>query len=348
MAEEKQENYSTHQKAEKFAEDNVKILQHVESFIDSNKEDILYITEKVRKLNMYLANVKIMIVTANEVERDTLFGFFAKNTEYSIIRIGKKNIIYSFFKIGNNNVVHVEPTSTGSYTKGGIAKIIKKALKVVKPSIVLSVGVAFGLRPDKDTIGDVLIGRQHFSYDKGTKISEGKIDIKRLHIEEPDEYMLCRVQAMIPTETPIYGYLGNEFKVVLGNMLTGEFVIDFKDFNDMVFSPFKSFGVVGGEMEAYGLFEEVKQKKKVHCLLMKGICDWGSNKNAVKEIEGLKKDIKNDLQTLAMLNTCEICQCFLKDSNIFSDERIRGIKKCFWRIGIGALIRKHFLDFCHG
>ncbi|MCM1543059.1 MAG: hypothetical protein NC121_17615 [Blautia sp.] len=340
MAKEKQENNFQNQNSEDFIKDNIKYIKVIESFTESRKEDILYITEKAYKLNMYLANVKIMIITANEVERETLFNFFAPNTKYCIIRIGKGNLIYSFFKIGHNNVVHVEPTSTGSYTKGGTGKIIEEALKIVKPNIVLSVGVAFGLRPDKNQLGDVLIGRQHFSYDKGTKMSEGKIDIKRLHIEEPDEYMLCRVQAMIPTESPMFGYWGNKFNVTLGNMLTGEFVIDYEEFKKMVFSPFEPFGVVGGEMEAYGLYEEVNQNQDVHCLLIKGICDWGSNKNDLKDVEGLHNNPKNNLQILAMFNTCEVCQRFLKDDKIFSDERIRGCKKRFWRIGIGLLIRK--------
>ncbi len=340
MAKDKHDSDLTEKRIKEFVKNNIELLQKVEDFIDAGKENILFIREKSYKLNMYLANIKIMIITANEIERNTLFTFFAENTGYCIRKIGKGNLVFSFFKIGNSDVVHVEPTSTGAYTKGGTAKTIDAAIKRAKPNIVISAGVAFGLRPEKDDFGDVLIGRQHFSYDKGTKISEGKIDIKRLHIEEPDEYMLCRVQATIPTENPVYGRYNNKFKVVLGNMLTGEFVIDFEQFKNMIVSPFEPFGVVGGEMEAYGLFEEVKKKKRVHCVLIKGICDWGSGKNAIHDVAGLKYDLKNDLQTLAMLNTCEICQRFLVTDNLFSDESIRGIKKRFWRIGIGKLVRK--------
>lgn len=166
------------------------------------------------------------------------------------------------------------------------------------------------------------------------------MNIKRLHIEEPDEYMLCRIQTMIPMEKPMAGRFQNEFKTILGNMLTGEFVIDFEEFKNTIMSPFEPFGMVGGEMEAYGLFETVNQKKKVHCILIKGICDWGSGKNAVKDVPFLKRNIKNDLQALAMFNTCEVCRQFLGQGQLFSDEGIRGVKKNFWRWGIGAIIRK--------
>lgn len=327
-------------KINKFVKDNIPLLKNIESFLDNSQNDIIYRIEKSYKLNMYLSNVKIMIITANEIERDTLFAFFAKNTRYCIKKIGRGNLIFSFIKIGSNDVVHIEPTSTGSYTKGGTGRIIKKAIKIAKPNIVISAGVAFGLRPNKDTLGDVLIGRQHFSYDKGAKISEGKINIKRLHIEEPDEYMLCRIQATIPTEKPICGRFQNMFNVILGNMLTGEFVIDFEQFKNMILSPFESFGVVGGEMEAYGLFEEIKNQNKVHCILIKGICDWGSGKNTIDKVDELKYNVKNDLQILAMLNTCEVCQRFLITEHLFSDEAIRGLKKKFWRIGIGKIISK--------
>ncbi len=46
-------------------------------------------------------------------------------------------------------------------------------------------------------------------------------------------------------------------------------------------------------MEAYGIFEEIKNYKNIHCILMKGICDWGAGKNALFYRFGVGKILKN-------------------------------------------------------
>lgn len=327
-------------KIEEFHEKNLAYLKMATEFRRDCIKETDFIYEKSNKINMYLSDVKIMIITANQIERDSLFAYFLKNSLHHIIKIAKGNIVYSFFKIGENKVVHIEPTSIGSYTHGGAASTISEAIKIVKPNIIISLGVAYGADYEKNEIGDVLVGRQHFSYDKATKVTEGKLNIKKLHIEEPDDYMLSRFKSNVFTEEKHYGLFGNIFDVILGNMVTGEFVVDSVGARNMIFSPFQPFGIVGGEMEAYGIFEEVNHK--AHCILMKGICDWAAGKNDKLE-ESQYKDLgngyfeeelynsKNAFQTLAMLNTCNVCEKFLVSKEIFSDLCIKGFKKNFWR-----------------
>lgn len=315
-----------------FCNSNKKLLKAAKRFRKSKGNIIEYKWDKSKNINKYLVNVKIMIITVNEIERQTFFAFFAKNKGYRIVRISRKNITYSFFKINGHEIVHVE-SDAGSYTRGGAASVIKEAKKVVKPSIVISLGVAFGVDYNTDQIGDVLVGRQHFSYDKSVKISNDKLKIKRLHIVEADEYMLNRFKANVSIEEKIGGVVGNKYKVLLGNMLTGEFVVDSNGFKNILYSPFKQFGVVGGEMEALGIFEAIN-KQNVHCIMIKGICDWGSGKNQAIKVRCSKNkkkyNYKNDLQTLAMINACDVCEKFLFSDYIFSDIRIRGVKKAFW------------------
>lgn len=263
---------------ENFINENEELLNAVEKYQQERKH-INFIIENHKKINLYLSEVKIMLITANTIERDTLFTYFASHSLGHIVKIYKDNITYSFFKINNNKVVHIEPYGMGSYADGGIARIIDEAIEVADPSIIIMVGVAYGANYKKNQIGDVLIGRQHFSYDKSTKISNGELDIKRLHVEEPDGYMLSRLKANINLEDKANGIFDNKFSTVLGNMVTGEFVVDSVDFRNMIFSPFEPFGIIGGEMEAYGLYEKIKNEFEIHCILMKGICDWGAGKN---------------------------------------------------------------------
>ena len=327
------------EKNSRYFSKNRKVLSQAASFRRNAMEEVDFIFEKYSRINMYLSEVKIMIVTANQIERDSLFSYFSKRSLHHIVKIAKNKLVYSFFKIGENKVVHIEPTSIGSYAHGGAASAIAEALKVVKPSVIISLGVAYGADYEKNEIGDVLVGRQHFSYDKATKVSDGSLNIKKLHIEEPDDYMLSRFKSNVFTEEKHRGLFQNEFEVILGNMVTGEFIVDSIEIRNMIFSPFQPFGIIGGEMEAYGIFEEANGK--AHCILMKGICDWAAGKNdEIKvELEDLDNKLidevshnpKNDYQTLAMLNTCTICEKFLISKEVFADLHIKGIKKMFWR-----------------
>lgn len=343
-------------------EDNVnkkdKISNNIQNFVSENK-DLLKTVKKFRKHNMkknhiikeshkklykYLSDVKIMIITANEIEKTSLFSYAFYNNRTPFIQIGKGDIVYTFFTLGALILVHVE-INAGSNSHGGASDIIKKVIKEIAPSIIIILGVAFGCDYNKTKLGDVLVGRQHFSYDKSTKVSNGNIGIKKLHLEEPDEYMINRFKTLVPTEEKIRGDFRNKFQVVLGNMITGEFVVDSIEFREMIFEPFKAFGVVGGEMEAYGIFEEIKSHDDIHCILIKGICDWGAGKNdEIKKDNEKCSNPKNNIQTLAALNACNVCGRLLDNDKIFSDCRIKGIRKLFYRVGIGRIFKSDIVD----
>lgn len=288
--------------------------------------------------------MKIMIVTANQTERETLFDFFAEDSGYDLVKIGKDDVVYTFFKIDGCKVVHIEPTNIGAYSHGGTAETIRNAIEVVKPNVILSLGVGFGADLENHQFGDVMAGRQHFSYDKSIKAVENGINIKVLHIEETDNYMLSRFKSTINVEECMTGsLLDDSFNILLGNMVTGEFVIDSEYFRGMILKPFELFGIIGGEMEAYGIFEEIKKskygrkgKEAPHCIMIKGICDWGIGKNDVESASDYEIG-KEDIQRYAMINTCEVCKKFLNSREMFSDLKIRGFFREYevnWKIWV--------------
>lgn len=322
------------QSVAEFVEDNRELLDYVNEFRKSNNQKKFVKVEEKRMLYKYLSDTKIMIITANEIEKTALFAYAYEQNKTPFIQIGLKDIVYTFFAFSSMVVTHVE-INAGSYSHGGSAEVIKKVMWRAKPNIVILLGVAFGCNPNKTELGDVLVGRQHFSYDKSSKISEGSLSIKKLHIEEPDEYMLNRFKALVVTEDRINGDFDKSFQVVFGNMITGEFVVDSIDFREMIFKPFEAFGVVGGEMEAQGAFAEIRKHKKVHCILIKGICDWGVGKN--EQIED--DNPKNKLQTYAALNACKVCCQLLSEGNFYSDCRIRGWIKRFYKSIYGELFK---------
>ncbi|MBD5522610.1 MAG: 5'-methylthioadenosine/S-adenosylhomocysteine nucleosidase [Lachnospiraceae bacterium] len=325
-----------------FIKHNRKLLDYANEFRRSNNSKKFVKVEKKERLYKYLSNTKVMIITANEIEKTSLFAYAYEQNKTPFVTIGMEDIVYTFFAFSAMVVAHVE-INAGSYSHGGSAKVIKKVMKKAKPNIVILLGVAFGCDPGKTKLGDVLVGRQHFSYDKSSKISDENLSIKKLHIEEPDEYMLNRFKSLIVTEDKVRGFRGKKFQVVFGNMITGEFVVDSIDFREMIFKPFEAFGVIGGEMEAQGAFAEIRKYKKSHCILIKGICDWGAGKNEQIEDE----NPKNKLQTYAALNACKICYQLLSEKNLYSDCRMRGWRKWFYNSVIGELLKISMVRLTH-
>ncbi len=53
----------------------------------------------------------------------------------------------------------------------------------------------------------------------------------------------------------------------------------------------------------------------------------------------MKKNYKNIFQTLAMANVCVVCEKLLRDAAMYSDVRIKGFIKWFWRSRIGKIIK---------
>lgn len=330
------------QSVAEFVKDNRELLDDVSKFRKKNNKNKFIKVEEKRMFYKYLSDTKIMIITANEIEKTSLFAYAYKHNKTPFVQIGMKDTVYTFFAFSAMVVTHVE-INAGSYSHGGSAEVIKKIMKRAKPNIVILLGVAFGCDPIKTELGDVLVGRQHFSYDKSSKISNGNLSIKNLHVEEPDEYMLNRFKSLIITEDNINGDFNKQFQVVFGNMITGEFVVDSIDFREMIFKPFEAFGVIGGEMEAKGAFAEIRKYKKSHCILIKGICDWGAGKN--EQIED--DNPKNKLQTYAALNACKVCYQLLSEKNFYSDCRVRGWRKRFYNSIFGELFKIGMMRLMH-
>ncbi len=346
-----EQNFSTLKEIEednwKFVAENKDLIYKSKEYIEKSK-DLEYFFEPKKCFKPRFSKIKILILTATDIERQILFTYFSEVGYQKIIKIPYEGLVYSFFKINDINVAHIESENTGSFSKRGSADTLKKAFKALKPSVVISVGIAFGLDYKEFNIGDVIIGRQFFAYDKSAKMKENGLTYKTVHLYESGEKMLYKAKSAIFSEQSTKGYYNNLFKAEIGNMLTGEFVVDAQGFRKDIANPFNLFGIIGGEMEAYGIFRVLERTSKVEAIVIKGICDWGVGKNAGKEksneTTGDNKesgnanfgDVKSEFnniipkdafQTIAMLNTCVILKKLLVEDAFYSDFKKRGLRK---------------------
>lgn len=299
------------------------VLHYYELSRDGLYEDI-----SEEELRYHLDQSDTLVLTANNIETGILhFMIVKQNGGRQIKRISYDSVTYHFFQWHNQMVVHVWAKSIGSHTQQGSSKMIRKVCTgQFAPKYIFSLGVAFGLDHKKYQVGDVLVSSQIFSYDKGVKVTKGSIMIKEEHSFRTDIWLLERIRQQRWLFEATQRTSLSEYKVGIGDFLTGEFVVDDAKFRKLIQQAFDHISFIGGEMEGYGVYDEA-QELECPAIIIKGICDWGVNKNALFDIvaknnpmaneeqkQAINKDLKDAMQAYAMMNTFDVCNnLFMRD-----------------------------------
>ena len=268
-----------------------------------------YKTEKEHKLRSMLNKCHILLLTANWIERGILHCMLYKQKIPTIL---SEEIAYYFFSWGKYRVVHVHQNDTGSFTQGGSQEILEKVLSLFTPNLVLSIGVAFGIDPKNQQIGNVLVSKRVLPYDNGTKRKDDSIVINNPQFVEIDAWLKCRFQYCQP-------FL-HQKGVLYGDIVTGGSVISDPAVKDRILTAFQKIpnaNIIGGEMEGAGVFKSCKNFG-VSCVIVKGICDWGTMKNEILEDERENEVLKDCLQGYAMKQAIEACTILFDDENLFT------------------------------
>src|SRR5689334_16060271 len=110
-------------------------------------------------------NKNILLVTVTEIEAEAVFDVFEQAIgERRKVHQIKGNIYYLLGTIGNT-IVSMVRSEVGI---AGSANSITTAMDDFKPFAVIFVGMAFGLRPKNQKLGDILVSRAIMSYELGS------------------------------------------------------------------------------------------------------------------------------------------------------------------------------------
>ncbi len=252
-------------------------------------------------LNAMLEECSILILTANAVEQNILTQKLynemnaRENSKQKLAEIYADGCVYQFATINNIKIVHMHPNSTSSFANGGSADTVRSALNRFRPKLVVSLGVAFGIDPAKQELGDVLLSSAIIPYDVFNKDINGVIWLRN-----EDKYVTHEALNAwnVLTRSPQFSLekkaserqsLINRklhFRWQLGTMLSGGSVLSNKKRKDALLRAAKKLGedkVIGGEMEGIGVYSVCK-KANVPCIIIKGICDWGADKNSWEQV----------------------------------------------------------------
>lgn len=179
----------------------------------------------------------------------------------------------NYWDFGNIGSVHVVHAVTGM---GDLATIsaAEAAILSFSPSLMICVGVAWGAKPDKWKIGELLLATLLHDW-AHRKESEVEGVISRGFTIPPSGALLQSVRASHMDWNPRFEHGKPELHD--GLMLSNPVLYDDEIERNKALSAHPE--AVGGEMEGRGLVWVAHEKKR-DWLVIKAICDWGAGKNA--------------------------------------------------------------------
>ena len=295
----------------------LKIVDHYEPQLYKPSNN--YIGEE--KFNTKIKDCKILIISANSVEGAVISHLLMKSSDISELDAWPyEGYLFQFATVDEIPVLHVWPSDTSSFTQFGSFSAVDTALNKFMPKYVLSVGVAFGINPKEQSLGDVLVSKELVFYDNFNKVTDGKITLNAHETYRINRDLEAQLHIL---DFPSNPQIKDKYKWYYGPMLTGGTVLSDAEERNQLLEAASNIGckIVGGEMEGSGIYYACERIKDRHIpfLVIKGICDWGAEKNGWMKVVNKpnydSETIKNCVQAFACNNAFDTMRIILSQLN---------------------------------
>lgn len=196
----------------------------------------------------------------------------------------------AYFEIlGTRKKVYMVQSQMGGIGTGSVINMTHRISNVLNPEKIILGGIAFGCQPDKEKIGDILISRQVWYYERAKLTDTNTID-------RGDKVSASTNLSQVFNMTALsYDKAETHF----GLIASGEKLINSQPMIDDL--KVREPEVLGGDMEAAGLVS-VCEDEKIEWIAVKAISDWGVNKND----EDQKRAAENAFDFI-MQNVVKLC-----------------------------------------
>lgn len=275
---------------------------------DENIDELYELIENQDEINSLLAKTSIILLTANKYEKNMLHK--SRSLSKQIKKFGihlsaaceRYTSIYGYwFETHGYSVLHIHANVTGSYTIGGSADVARWIVtnRYLLPTAVISFGVCFGTREKTNKLGDVIISKKIYPYFVGAKVQGDELHVVDDNMFNIDDVLFNRIMDLKNNNKFKPEKLG--FHVDFQNYITGEAVVSSQTERDKYVHT-TTQDVYAGEMEGYGVFKECKVWG-IPCLVLKSICDWGTEKNFDATDKQIIDEFKTEMkQNVGMLD----------------------------------------------
>jgi len=225
----------------------------------------------------------VSLVRAKEVAKPRLALIVATETELRQVlrvlkpiprrqRIWKVTHGYDTYYLGSFGAFQAVVTLSGMGTEGatGATLSVDAVIRDWNPTVVVLVGIVFGVSRKKHKPADVLIAEHLIPYEHQRV---GDQPIFRNPIPPSSPILVSRFRHALGWAF----YLPDGSKCIkhVGPVLSGNKLIDNREFKDALISQYPS--AIGGEMEGTGLWSAAQRARK-EWILVKGVCDWADGR----------------------------------------------------------------------
>jgi nucleoside phosphorylase len=253
------------------------------------------VLEETRPLFFPPPRADVVLVVATDIEYDSVVkvfdanGYPVRRTEFSDV-----NIYEMFGAIAGADIALLR-CSMGAGGPGGAALTVAEAIDHLHPTSVIMAGIAFGIDPTQQSIGQVLVSTRVFDYElrrEGTDVAGRLLSVDRGARPEASPRLLSRFRG---AHLAAYEIASTE-----GLLLSGDKLVDNVDYRDQLTA--LAPDAIGGEMEGFGVYSAAA-RRNVDWVVVKAICDWADGRKRVR-----KKARQNDAASRsaeAVLRTLE-------------------------------------------
>ena len=217
----------------------------------------------------------VLVLTAADIEYETIIDLAGIRKSLRTRRRAAAG--RTFLDLGLRNCsAWAFQCKKGSVGPGSSLDVLKDAINALnpKPFAVINTGIAFGLKPTKQDMGDVLVSEQVRLYEierRGTvRLARGdKVSSSSLLLSWFRDFKTDWATDTLSHRRP---------NIHFGTILSGEKLAD----DEALVSDLLRIEpeAIGGEMEAAGVYAAAagEHLQHVHWIVVKGICDWGIGK----------------------------------------------------------------------
>lgn len=227
----------------------------------------------------------VLLLTATEVESKAVLSLVRKTFNRDLERhFTNEKTYYDLGYIGGARIFLVQSEMGGGGLSGSMLTV-SKGIEELSPLSVVMLGIAFGVDPEKQQIGQILVAKQIVAYElqRVGSSADGRPGINiRGDRPHASPKLLDRFRS------GVIDWRGA--KVDFGLILSGEKLIDHKAFRDELRA--KEPEAIGGEMEGAGLYAAA-QTRGVDWILVKAICDWADGEKHVNKQQNQRKAALN-------------------------------------------------------
>ena len=184
---------------------------------------INYQEKRYSEIQSFIQKGLILLVTATETETKALQQQMQPPLgEPGLVAVKKNNATYFIGKFGNFIVVNVECGTMGTGTSMGSLITTTNAISDFCPKFIIMIGIAFGIDPQSQNIGDVLVSNGLIPYEI-QRVSKNEVLWRGM---KPEANNSLRNNFKSIKDWEYFLPNGEAAKLDLCDILTGEKLID--------------------------------------------------------------------------------------------------------------------------